>query len=102
MIDSVIEYFNSICVMPKELIQNLSNLVIIRDYKKDEFVLKARQVSNHACWILKGLTRSYYVKDTEEVTTKFLWEGATITSVYSFYSRKPGNENIVAIEETTL
>ena len=48
------------------------------------------------------MTRSYYIKDIEDITTKFLWDGAPITSVYSYYSRKPGNENIVALEDTTL
>ena len=76
--------------------------ILIKELKKDEFLLKAGRASNHASWILEGLVRSYYLKDTEEITTKFLWEGATITSVYSFYTRKPGNENIVALEDTTL
>jgi len=102
MLASVIEYFNSICTMSDELIDDLGSAVVIRDFKKDDFILKAGRISNHASWILKGLTRSFYLKETEEVTTKFLWEEATITSVYSFYSRKPGNENIVAIENTTL
>ncbi|TDH24603.1 Crp/Fnr family transcriptional regulator [Segetibacter sp. 3557_3] len=102
MIDAVIAYFNTICAMPDELVDDLRELVRIKDFKKDSFLLKSGQVSNYASWILTGLTRSYYLRDTEEVTTKFLWEGATITSVYSFYSRKPGNENIVAIEDTTV
>lgn len=102
MITHVIEYFNSICNMPDELVTDLERLVVIKDLKKDECILKAGKVSNHASWILKGLVRSYYLKDTEEVTTKFLWEGATITSVFSFYTRKAGNENIVALEDTAL
>jgi CRP-like cAMP-binding protein len=102
MIASVIDYFNSICTMPDELIEDLERVVVVKEFKKDEYILKAGKVSNYASWILKGLTRSFYLKDTEEVTTKFLWEEATITSVYSFYSRKPGNENIVALEDTTL
>src|SRR5919112_816012 len=102
MITSVIEYFNGICPMPDELIAALKEVVVIKEFKKDDFILKCGKISNHASWILNGLTRSFYLKDTEEVTTKFLWEGATITSAYSFYGRKPGNENIVALEDTTL
>jgi CRP-like cAMP-binding protein len=102
MIASVIEYFDSICRMPPDLVEDLERLVRIRQLKKDEYLLKAGKASSHASWILSGLVRSFYIKDSEEVTTKFLWEGATITSVYSFYSRKPGNENIVALEDTTL
>ena len=98
----VIDYCNSIYPMPDELVSDLLKYSVIKEYKKDEFILKEGIVSNYTSWILKGLTRSYYLKDTEEVTTKFLWEGAAITSVYSYYSRKPGNENIIALEDTTL
>lgn len=102
MISAVIAYFNSITTLPEELVRDIMNRAVVRDYKKEEFILKAGKISNHTSWILKGLIRSYYEKDGEEITTKFLWEGAPITSIYSYYNRKPGNENIVAMEETIL
>lgn len=102
MLTPVIDYFNSISLMPAELINDLQKYSVIKEYKKDEFILKADAVSNFASWIIKGLVRSYYLRDGEEITTKFLWEQATITSVFSFYSRKPGNEYIIALEDTVL
>ncbi len=102
MLGPVIDYFNSITPLPEELINDLVKFAVIKEFKKDDFILKAGEVSNYTSWILKGLVRSYYEKETEEVTTKFLWEGAPITSIYSYYRRKPGNENIVALEDTTL
>jgi CRP/FNR family transcriptional regulator, anaerobic regulatory protein len=98
----VIEYLNSITPLPQELIDDIVKFVVIKEYKKNEFILKEGKVSNYTSWIINGLTRSYYMKDGEDITTKFLWTGAPITSVYSYYSRKPGNENIVALEDTTL
>ena len=102
MLTPVIDYFNSITPLPPALIDDIIKYAVIKEYKKNEFILKAGKVSNYTSWIVKGLTRSYYIKDIEEITTKFLWDGAPITSVYSYYSRKPGNENIVALEDTTL
>ena len=102
MLSPVIDYFNSITPLPPELVDDIIKYAVIKEYKKNEFILKAGKVSNYTSWIIKGLTRSYYVKDIEDITTKFLWDGAPITSVYSYYSRKPGNENIVALEDTTL
>ena len=102
MLSPVIDYFNSITPLPPELIDDIIKYAVIKEYKKNEFILKAGKVSNYTSWIIKGLTRSYYIKDIEDITTKFLWDGAPITSVYSYYSRKPGNENIVALEDTTL
>ena len=102
MLSPVIDYFNSITPLPPELVDDIIKYAVIKDYKKNEFILKAGKISNYTSWIVKGLTRSYYIKDIEDITTKFLWDGAPITSVYSYYSRKPGNENIVALEDTTL
>lgn len=102
MLTPVIDYLNSIHPMPPELVQDLEELAVVKEYKKGDLILKEGTVSNYTSWIIKGLVRSYYVKDGEEITTKFLWEQGTITSVYSYYSRKPGNENIVALEDTTL
>ena len=102
MLSPVIDYFNSITPLPPELVDDIIKYAVIKEYKKNEFILKAGKVSNYTSWIIKGLTRSYYIKDIEDITTKFLWDGAPITSLYSYYSRKPGNENIVALEDTTL
>lgn len=102
MLKPVLEYFNSITPLSTELVDEIEHRAVIKEYKKGEFILKADKVSNYASWILKGLVRSYYLRDAEEITTKFLWDGASVTSVYSYFSRKPGNENIVSIEDTVL
>ena len=102
MLRPVIDYFNSIAPLSTELVDEIVNYAIIKEYKKGEFILKAGKVSSHTFWILKGLVRSYYLRDGEEITTKFLWEGAPITSTYSYYGRKPGNENYVTLEDTIL
>jgi CRP-like cAMP-binding protein len=95
-------YCHAICALPNELEEDIIKYAEIKEYKKNEMILKAGQVGNHASFVLQGLIRSYYLKDEEDVTTKFLQPGSTITSIYSFYSRKPGNEYIVALEDTLL
>ncbi len=102
MISQVLAYFNSITPLPELLVADIEERAVIRDYQASDFILRAGKISCHTSWILKGLIRSYYEKDGEEITTKFLWEGAPITSIYSYYNRKPGNEHIVAMENTTL
>ncbi len=98
----LIDYCNAIHPMSEELVEDLYSYGKINHYKKDDIILQPGKVANYASWVLKGAVRSYYIRDTEEVTTKFLQEGSTITSIFSFYSRKPGNEYIVALEDTTL
>lgn len=66
------------------------------------YFLNAGNVANYACLVTNGLLRSFYIKDEEEITTKFLGQNAWVTSIYSFYSRKPSQEYIKAITETSL
>jgi CRP/FNR family transcriptional regulator, anaerobic regulatory protein len=88
--------------LPDEVVNDILKYAEVREYKKDELILKPGMIANYASFVLKGIVRSYYIKEGEEITTKFLQEGATITSIYSFFSRKPGNEYIMALEDTTL
>lgn len=104
IIQPVIDYWNSIYPMPPELVEDIHKLVKVKTYKKGNMLLVPGKVANYACFIMEGLVKSYYVRedDITEVTTKFLFEKSIITSIFSFYSRLPGNEYIVAIEDTTV
>ena len=37
-----------------------------------------------------------------EVVTKFMYEKSIITSIFSYFGRKPGNEYIVALEDALV
>jgi CRP/FNR family transcriptional regulator, anaerobic regulatory protein len=103
-IQPVIDYWNNIYPMPPELVTDINELVQIKNYKKGEVLLVPGKVANYACFILKGLVKSYYIRedDIAEVITKFMFEKSIITSIFSFYSRQPGNEYIVTLEDTTV
>jgi CRP/FNR family transcriptional regulator, anaerobic regulatory protein len=103
-IQPVVDYWNKIYSMPPELIADINELVNVKTYKKGDVLLVPGKVSNYASFILKGLVKSYYIRedDIAEVITKFMFEKSIITSIFSFYSRLPGNEYIVALEDTTV
>jgi len=102
MLEPVLEYFNSITPLSPALVADIEKYAVYKPYKRGEFILHAGKVSNYASWILSGMVRCYYLKDGEDITTKFLWENAVVTSIYSYYGRRPGNENIVAVEDSLL
>lgn len=103
-IQPVIDYWNNIYTMPYELEADINELIKIKMYKKGDILLVPGKVADYACFILKGLVKSYYITDDDisEVITKFLAEKSIITSIFSFYSRRPGNEYIVAVEDTVV
>jgi CRP-like cAMP-binding protein len=103
-IQAVIDYWNGIYEMPEALVNDICSLVKVQTYQKGDRLLVPGKVSNYASFILEGLVKSFYTKDdgVTEVVTKFLYEETIITSIFSFYSRQPGNEYIVALEDTTV
>ncbi len=100
--NQLITYCKSIHPISTELENALLENSIYKTYKAGEYLLKQGAVANYASFIMSGLVRSFYIKDEEEITTKFLAQGSLITSIYSFYSRKAGQENIIALEDTEL
>jgi CRP/FNR family transcriptional regulator, anaerobic regulatory protein len=103
-IKPVVDYWNNIYPMPDELVEDIYEVVKVKMYKKGDVLLVPGKVAQYACFVLKGLVKSYYIPedDISEVITKFLAEESIITSIFSFYSRRPGNEYIVAMEETVV
>ena len=69
---------------------------------KGSFLLREGQREDHAWVILKGLVRSYYLKDDEEISSRFNQENQVVISVVSFYSRVPGYEFVETLEDCVL
>ena len=65
-------------------------------------ILREGQRSDHVHMVLQGLMRSYYIKDGQEICSRFMAEGHVIISVNSFYTRKAGYEFIETLEDTVI
>lgn len=104
MIDPVIEYWNEIHPMSPELIADVYAIIKVQTFSKGEMLLVPGKTANYASFILEGLVKSYYTREADmaDVVTKFMFEKSIITSIFSFYGRKPGNEYIVALEDTVI
>ena len=88
--------------MGDELAEKIRSVCRIVDYPASSFILREGQVCKRACMIAKGLARSFYINDGKEITSRFMDEGFIITSWVSYYTQKPGNEFIQAVEDCTL
>jgi CRP-like cAMP-binding protein len=74
----------------------------ITDYPAGKYILKAGQVCDRACMVASGLLRSFYIREDKEITSRLMDEGYIATSWISFYTQKPGNEYIQALEDTVI
>ena len=104
IIQPVIDYWNDIHPMPPELVADVHALTRVQTFSKGEMLLVPGKTANYASFILEGLVKSFYTREADmaDVVTKFMFEKSIITSIFSFYSRKPGNEYIVAVEDTVV
>lgn len=102
MIEKLFEKLNSLSPLSKELAERIQSVAYVKNHKAGDIVLKEGEVCNSISLIVKGLTRSYYLNDGIDITSRFMDEGNIVTSWISYYTQKPGKEYIEAVEETTL
>jgi len=102
MIEKLIARLNGLHPMSESLTEKIMEITRITSHPRKNILLKEGDVNNHICMVISGLVRSYYLNEGKEITSRLMDEGFIITSWISFYTRKPGNEFLETIEDTTL
>ena len=102
MLTSLFTYMNAIRPIDEDLKEAILKELEIIEIPKHHHLLKEGQVSDHIFVVVKGLLRMYYIKDGEEVCSRFMDEQHMAMSVNSFYSRMPGYEYIESLEPCVL
>lgn len=77
------------------LLEGAEKLVV---QKKHRLVSEGR-LEGHAFFIERGMTRSYWVVDGNEVTTSFSTEGSIVFSMDEVYYGLPSEEYVETVEE---
>ncbi len=102
MLTPLFNHMNAIRPLSDEMKEVLSENLEIIEFPKKHILLKEGQTSDYIYVVLKGLLRMYYIKDDNEVCSRFMDEQHMAMSVNSFYSRTPGYEYIETLEPTTV
>ncbi len=102
MIDLLIQKLNSLSQLNDMLKERISAVAYVENYKAGDIILRDGDTCKRIALVAKGLTRSYYINDGQEITSRFIDEGSILTSWISYYTQKPGNEFIEATEDTAL
>lgn len=82
----------------EETEQALRSVLHSCSFAKRQLLVKEGHLSNAAFFIEKGMTRSYWLVDGEEITTSFSTEGAIVFSMDEIYYNRPSEEFVEAVE----
>lgn len=85
-----------------EFAKYIAPVIKVRRFAKKEYVTKAGEVENYFNFIVKGLVRKYYKRNSQETNTQISSENHIILSQESFHSRKPSEYYVETIEPSVL
>jgi len=89
-------------ITDEEFIKCLVPIIKVRKVGKKEYLTKEGEVENYFNFIVKGLARKYYKKNSHEINTQISMEGHIILSQESFHSRTPSEYYIETIEPSVF
>ena len=96
---NVIEMMTSLYPVSDDTIQLLKDNVTLCHFPKKYQSIKANQYSRSAYFIEKGMTRSYWLVNGEEITTSFSCEGGIVFSMDELYYNKMSEEFVETLED---
>jgi CRP/FNR family transcriptional regulator, anaerobic regulatory protein len=102
MIEKLLAKLRTLGPVTEIFAERVRSVSYIKKYNKGEMILLDNEVCKRICLIINGLTRSYYLNDGKDVTSRFMDEGFIVTSWISYYTQKPEGEMIEAAEDTIL
>ena len=96
---NILNKINSLFPISDDTVQVLKENVTYCRFPKKYQLIKADTYSKAAFFIEKGITRSFWLVDGEEVTTSFAGEGSIVFSMDELYYGKISEEFVETLEE---
>ena len=91
---TVIEHMRSLCPISDETVEEL-----MKYFPKRYQLIQENRFCKYAYFIEKGMTRSFWLVDGEEITTSFSCEGGIVFSMDELYYQKKSEEFVETLEE---
>ena len=95
----VIACMRALCPISDETVKELESLVVKCNYPKRYQLIKENIFCRYAYFIEKGMTRSFWLVDGEEITTSFSCEGNIVFSMDELYYNKLSEEFVESLED---
>ena len=88
------------CLLSRERIHELADILICRKFKKGERILDEGDVCRSMLYLEKGLTRQFYFKYDKDLTEHIAYEGGVVICLESYLKEEPTRLMIEALEPT--
>ena len=98
----LIEHFSQYIHLSDDLKKNLQQRLHPRMFKKGELIHDSDKICTHSYFIIKGLVRTYYLKEGIEISEYFSSELEWVNSPKSFIGRTKDIYNIDCLEPTEV
>lgn len=100
--EELLFFLNSIHPLNKDTRNFLISKLQFVEISKKSFLLKEGNVCREIYFVSKGLLRCFYIKHDKEISSWFMREGDVIISVESFFKQTESQEQIQALEDSSL
>ncbi len=97
--EKIMEYMRRFAPVSEEAETLLRSKLTPCRFAKRQLLVEEGRLSHAAYFIEKGMTRSFWMVDGEEITTSFSTEGALVFSMDEIYYGKPSEEYVQAVED---
>lgn len=102
MNNKFVNYFSNISPLSEAEANAIEENMVVRHFKKGDFLLKEGQISIDTYFIIEGCIREFTNIDGEEKTTNFFTEEQWVISLNNFSSKTPSETNLICVEDTTV
>jgi len=99
--NNIFEFISKFMSFTDEEIKVISDLDVLKPFKKGTILLEEGALSTNGYFVLKGCLRSFYMVEGEERTTAFYTEFEVINP-YCIISGQPSKYYISCVEESIL
>jgi len=100
--ETLVDHIRQYCKLGNPALKSLGAVLKKTVLPKGAFIITEGKVCNQVYFLEQGCLRGFYNLDGKEISYWFAFENSFVTSFFSFISRKPGMENIQALEDCTL
>ena len=89
------------CMLSREQIHELADILVCRKFKKGERILDEGEVCRSMLYLEKGLTRQFYFKYDKDLTEHIAYEGGVVICLESYLKEEPTRLMIESLEPTS-